>query len=306
LNNSVELNRRLNTELARFDVLALLRVLKNQGYEEQCMWFSSHNSLASPSRIIQTLVLSDTQEKKMARIELNLGLMSGGGLLPDYLRCYMNQANVDAASMIEFLQFFEHLLISHYLIQVYPEINADLFTDWNKSKQQFVVLQNMRSSCGVYWLFQTVFAEFWVVLQRKTLANEHLSSGIVMGCTTLGDQQTLGNSSHLSGEGFLLTLTLRECSGVRSFAWLQEVQWRIEYLILPFLNGIDTPFDIKVLMGASQHTLRLDGECVLGSHSLPGATDCEYKTPLYSGVVNLHETAQDTGISWGMPCRIHI
>ena len=126
----LSLEQKIADHLGDFDLIALMRLLKAEGFEASNIWFSSHNSIASQNRVIESVKL----RKDSAFIQLNLGLLASTGFLPSHIRQFMEKPEVNEQGLEIFFQLFDHLLITSYIGQLYPEINKIFFDHWPQTK----------------------------------------------------------------------------------------------------------------------------------------------------------------------------
>ena len=70
--DSSHLEKKINSQISEFDILALLRVLKHGGYNECQMYFHSYDNMASQSSLLHHVELKDDR----IDIFLNTGLLT--------------------------------------------------------------------------------------------------------------------------------------------------------------------------------------------------------------------------------------
>lgn len=315
----------IRAHLGEFDLLALLRLLKYEGFKEQDIWFSSHNSIVSQKRVIESVKL----QGNTAFIQLNLGLLAPTGILPSHIRQFMDRADIDEQALQTFFQFFDHLLVVSYLGQLYPEINQGFFTEWTHTKKCYLELQNMRSHCSLHWLFEAAFPEFTIVLRRTTIAGKKASQQQTLGRVQLGGNELL-SSSH-TAQGF--TIYLMQAAGIHPSEsnkqytdCQQQLKTRLHEWVFPWLKALTIYLDVYLCVYRHATHLKLHRQSALGCdplyipadifnfggedaplHCLTLHSGLVDRDPLYSpsianGVISSH-TAE---IVWGESCRIQL
>lgn len=325
ITSELSLEEIIRAHLGEFDLLALLRLLKYEGFTEQDIWFSSHNSIVSQKRIIESVKL----QGKTAFVQLNLGLLAPTGILPSHIRQFMDRADIDEQALQTFFQFFDHLLVVSYLGQLYPEINQGFFTEWEHTKKCYLELQNMRSHCSLHWLFESTFPEFIIILRRSTLAGKKACQQQTLGKVQLGGNEFLP-SSHIT-QGFTIYLMqASEAHGIelnkQSTDWQQQLKIRLYEWVFPWLKALMISLDIYLCVHRHPTHLKLDGQSALGCNPLYNPADVLnfggenaplHCLSLHSGLVNCDPpyspsinngctSSGTTEIVWEESCRIQL
>jgi hypothetical protein len=325
INPELSLEEIIRAHLGEFDLLALLRLLKHEGFKEQDIWFSSHNTIVSQKRVIESVRL----QGKTAFVQLNLGLLAPTGILPSHIRQFIDRADIDEQALQIFFQFFDHLLVVSYLGQLYPEINQGFFTDWTHTKKCYLELQNMRSHCSLHWLFEAAFPEFTIVLRRTTIAGKKTSQPQTLGRVQLGGNELLATSHTTQG----FTIYLMQASGAhatesnrQSTDYQQQLKTRLHEWVFPWLKALTIYLDVYLCVYRYSTHLKLHGHSTLGCDPLynpadifdlvrdeaplhclslhSGLVDCD---PLYSpSIANGANSSHIAEIVWGESCRIQL
>ena len=320
------LEQEITARLGDFDFISLLRLLKAEGFKEQDIWFSSHNSIASQKRVIESIQL----RQQYAFIEVNLGLLAPTGVLPSHIRQFMDRPDVNDQALQMFLQFFDHLLVVSYLGQLYPQINRKFFSHWEHTKTCYVTLQNMRSPCSLHWLFEYTFPEFRIILKHGVLSYRPSSHQSVLGQVQLGYDESAAQLS--SGTEFTVYLiqhpeTISNGVANNFFSWSQQLRARLYELIFPWLYPLMINLDIYLCTYHQPTHLKLHPKSTLGYEPFFGAVDrikhSEMEArlqcvPLHQGLVqdalpqqtnnasDLHHSLPTQDINWGESCRLQI
>ncbi len=298
----VGLAKQINSRLADFDLLALLRLLQMEGYKINDIWFSSHESLASQDRLVEHVKLINER----AFLSINLGLLGVHSPLPSTVFQQLDKASIKQRSLSDFLGFFDHLLILNYLGNLYPQINTDLFCDWEESNRQYLQIQNMRSRSSLYWLFQLVFPEFEITLKDNQFSNLVDSQSIYLGTLILGNESTFGGKRQLKISSLHIHLGLQREDYQPYLNWAEEALRRVEELIFPLLDGLEVYLKITFELGEHDHSLHLVPNSSLGYEILKTRELKRYQLCLHQGPVRLPQIESLNDIEWGVPCRIQV
>ena len=253
------LEQRISERLGDFDLIALLRLLKGEGIDENDIWFSSHNSIVSQKRLIESVkILQDH-----AFIEVNLGILSPTGILPGYIRQFMDRPDVDDQALQHLFKVFDHLLISSYLSQLYPEINRSFFDDWQQTKGCYLQLQNMRCECSLHWLFETAFPEFTLSLIRLNYAQKPHKVTSDLGQITLGETSQ-ATTTDFKKDSFKVMLYLRPEFISTCSNWSEVALDRLNRWVFPWLSDFSTYLEIHLFTHFYSSHLKLFERSALG------------------------------------------
>lgn len=248
----------INARLNDFDVMALLRLLKFRGFKEKNWWFSSHNNIVSQNRLIHSVSLNQDQ----VLIEMNMGILASTGIIPEHIRKFMDHPDVDDLQLQHFLALFDHILISSYLAQLYPQINSTFFGHFSQTQTLYTRLQNMRREISLHWLLNTAFPECYVDIVMAPDTETECHCRPILGRMTLGQgsdklQRALNNS-------LTVTLTLRPEWNDLDFSWQSKMQLRIREWVLPWLQDFSMKVTFMLRRPQSQNSLKLHQHSVLG------------------------------------------
>jgi hypothetical protein len=258
----------INARLNDFDILALLRLLKHHGFDEQSWWFSSHNNIVSQNRLIQSVSLKkekdedEKNKKEHVFIEMNMGLLASTGIIPEHIRKFMDHPDVDDNELQLFLTLFDHILISNYLAQIYPQINSVFFTHFAHTKACYTRLQNMRREVSLHWLLNTAFPECNIDITMAPGVENECYCRPILGKMTLGsaiDTQQKSANTELT-----VLLTLRAEWSDFKFSWQAEMQKRITEWVIPWLQDFSMKIVFYLRRPRSHNSLKLQQQSVLG------------------------------------------
>jgi hypothetical protein len=257
---SCSLEQEINSRIGDFDIISLLRLLKLHKYDEQSLWFSSHNNIASQNRLIESVNIDENQGYVF--IELNIGILASTGILPEHMRKFMDRSDVNELQLQRFFQLYDHLLILSYLGQLYPEINRSFFDDWQHTVACYTQLQNMRSKASLHWLLNTAFPEFENAIFTIVSDEGHITAETILGQMTLGQIAT--TDKEVQQLGFRFYMQLRPEWNNQPFDWQVKTKERIIEWIIPWLRDFSIEVEFYLSITRSETHLKLRQQSVLG------------------------------------------
>jgi hypothetical protein len=253
----------------RMDLASLFAALRRLGYGWEQLRFASHATLESPSRLIQSLELDD--EPRQARITLNLGLLGPQSPLPSYIFKELDAGTLDAATFFRFIGFFDHVALARLLLGIHPELDRQLFADFERTRQEELQLLNLRSTATLHWLFQELFPELAVRVEpvRKTrLLRTRL---IRLGNAEIGGEESFGGHARALGPGQRITLFSDGERAGSGRPWPMEARARLDERVLPLLGQYGVQLEVLLVIREQQSWARLHDGSHLGYEQLRGA-----------------------------------
>lgn len=276
-----QLQARVRDRAPSMDLPALLALLWWLGWHPDEVRFASPPSSMSQPGLIAGVDFAD--HPRHVKVYLNLGLLGAQSPLPSYFFRRMDEIGFDNHHFVEFIGFFDHAALTDLLHAIYPETDARLFPDWETAKWREVQLLNLRSTSTLSWLFQSVFPDLRVTLEKATVLRELEAGGLRLGAAVLGGDAVLGRRVRIpvqSRQIVLATETERAASGL---AWPAEIQERLQRIIMPILGPVGVDLDIHLEVRSHEAYARLHGQSYLGYDRVQGGEDSYRRIRIYSG-----------------------
>ena len=155
-----KLRRKVEKNIHKFDLCALLNLLQSHGFSYKDIYFLSNNSTSSPSHLCQEIHFHKTAPS--VTITLNMGLLSSGSLIPSYIEQMIDTEEVNSDQMNRFLNFFNHHLMSTFIQLSMPELNNDFFLNWKATQLQYLKLLGFESVSTLWFLMKICFPDLIV------------------------------------------------------------------------------------------------------------------------------------------------
>jgi hypothetical protein len=275
------LETRISQNSWRFDPINLLLVLIHIGYDMVDIVFCSHFSTSSQTRLIVSVEFQDSPKK--VRVTLNLGLLGGQSLLPNYLFKQVDDNNIEEQRFAKFFGFFDDRLLRRFLLAIYPEYNQSIVPNWEARKKASLQTLKLDSIANLHWLTQLIFPELQVRVEKLTL-QRHIDLGApILGKTQLGYQAVLGKIKKMPVLGKRITLISDEDNFKNNQPWPNEVELRMQKLLLPTLQGIDLDLEIWLMIRSQSTSLSLKADSYLGYENIEGDAAQIRQIRIFSG-----------------------
>ncbi len=275
------LETRISEKRAYFDPFNLLILLLHLGYSMDDIQFCSHFSNASQSRLVENIEFC--QQPKKVIIYLNLGLLGGQSVLPNYLFNQIDNETVEVEQFAQFFGYFDDRLLRRFLLAIYPELNQNLIQDWEAQKRAALFTMNLDTVTTLHWLFQQVFPELQVRLEKDTLIRQVVLNAPILGKFRLGHQTVFGKRKRLPMPGKRVTLITDEDSFTNGQPWTQEINQRLQAFIFPLLRHVGVNLEIWLLIRSQGSALRLSPTSYLGYENLYSDTLQFRRIRIFSG-----------------------
>ncbi|MDI1292495.1 MAG: hypothetical protein PSV18_07095 [Methylobacter sp.] len=260
------LETRIVQNIWRFDPISLLKLLAHLGYDIDEILFCSTFGACSQSRLLESIEFRHSPRKVV--ITLNLGLLGGQSVLPNYLFKQVHNNTIDAQRFAEFFGYFDDRLLRRFLLAIYPEFDETIFQNWETRKKSAVHTLRLDSIATLHWLTQLVFPELQVRVEKVTLQRSIDLGSPILGKSRLGYQTVFGKIKKLPVPGKQITLITDEDSFTKEQTWPHEIERRLQKLIFPVLQGVDLHLEIWLMIRTQGSYLGLKQNSYLGYENL--------------------------------------
>ena len=258
-----DLEKKISDKIHEFDIISLLRLLMSINYRKDEIRFRGHNSICSQSGLIQGIEFKKEPVRE-AVITLNLGLLSAQSPLPSYFRKKIDSSITGGRQFDEFIGYIDHNLIWNYIRNLYPEINRFYFLSWELTKRRYLEALDLKSCNTLHWLFQTVFPEIGVKVEKVLLSLEMQTVPIRLGESALGSNTAFGSKSQVPIHGRCITLCSEEDSTDTKVSWPWEIKNRLKTLVFPLLRPTGIDLEINLILKSQKRWAKLHPETYLG------------------------------------------
>lgn len=266
-----------------FEVPALLRALRAAGYSDDAIDLRSNPSLGFSPSLVESVEFLDPPASggpaplraperstergaprglergterapergsgRRAVITLNRGLLSNQGPLPSYFLELL--AEQRESLMCQFLWLFDDRLLRAYYLSREPERNRALVSDVAQVLGDLLRLLRLSSPHGLHWLFQAVFPEVEVHVQRSPSTRTLEVTRTRVAASELGAGSALLGYSSIPAGGMIVTLFANESRTPQGRLWGDESAERLRRYVLPQLRG--TELLMTVILSVRDH-----------------------------------------------------
>ena len=250
--------REVERRARRFDLKALLDLLRAHGYQHHELLYESSHGGSSSSSIIEGVRFEHTP-RRLVYITLNLGLLGDSSLLPSYFFETIEKTS-DPDVFFDFIRYFDHRLLAGLVRSLYPEDDDLMFRDWGKAKEQFVKMLGMGSTCTLQWLLQLYFPELRVQVHRKSFSTTTVSHAFRPGDSQLDGTGVLGRIYTSAESGFVADLVAEEEENARGKSWAKVVKNRLNDRVLPLLEPYRLPLVVRLRVMVHASWLKVESK----------------------------------------------
>ena len=274
--------RKIASRIHDFDIISLLELLEYLGYHPEEIYFRSHLSTSSQPSLIHGIEFRDEPTRSVLII-VNLGLLSAQSPLPSYFLKKLDAGYINAQAFVDFIGYFDHFLIKNYLLSIYPEMNKRFFPDRQVTKSRFLELLDLRSCSTLHWLFELVFPELGVCVEKIALGRQLRSAPIRLGETILGTDAIFGAKASSPVQGRRVTLFSEFESTDRGEPWPREIEQRLTDPVFPILRSIGMDLEIVLVIRAQKTWAKLHSESYLGYDKIRGGEEDYRRITIFTG-----------------------
>lgn len=276
----VKKQKRIIENIKRFDICSLLKVLWEMGYQTHEIHYESNADCSSRSSLCEGITFSEMEPK--VRIILNLGLLAVNSPLPHFFRKKMDSGSIDPILFARYLNFFDHHLINNLLMMSMPDFNTTLFSNWQKTKTDYLKLLDFNSTGTLWHLFQACFPELTVKILKAPRLFRQNSSSVILGTTHLGVDSFLGKKIVQTTPSYKFILVGEETTTDLEVPWPVEIRRRLKRMIFSILQRTHIHFRVIFILKNRNEIARLAPSTQLG-YCMLGKSKESLKLLLFSG-----------------------
>jgi len=250
----------------RFDPINLITLLNYIGYSMNDISFRSHYSNCSQSHLVQDIKFYNAP--KGVVITLNMGLLGGQSALPSYFFDKINTESFEGDKFTGFFGYFDDRLLRRFLFAVYSELDQTFVQSWETRKRAELYTLKLDSIVTLQWLFQLVFPELQVRVDKAPLKRSLTLQSPILGKLTLGHQTVFGKKKELSVLGKCITLITDDEYFTNNNPWTHEINMRLESLLFPILYTVGLSLEIWLVIRSQGTSLSLKQNSYLGYENI--------------------------------------
>ena len=288
--NVIALEKKVATQVRRFSIEALIEQVLRLGYRPEDIRFRSIHSYVSQPSLVRKIKFRRMPRKRVT-VYVNFGLLSAQSPLPSYFFRQLDSGSLDNDSFEDFLAYFDHQIIKDYLLSLYPELNRRLFKDWEQTKNHYLSLIDLRAPSSLKWLFDLVFPELEVKVEKAILGRGLTNEPIVLGQTKIGSDAVFGRQTKVPVHGVRVTLISEIEQFALSAPWPEEIKRRLEQDVYPKLRTVGMDIEILLVIKSQKSFAKLHVESYLGYDKIRGGSENYRRIKIFSGHL------QETGVA---------
>lgn len=217
-----------------FTLPALLDALLALGLRAQEVIFRSNPSHSHQAFLVHSVEFLSAPRR--AAVTLNIGMLAAQSPLPSYFFSALESGEYDSDAILLVLHLIDHPLLRERARAEYPERDRRTFHDWEQIKGLLLRLVALPSPSSLHWLFQRVFPELAVRVERILDMQPLSTDQVIIGTTGLGESRALGGQLQLRTGALAVSLYCEEATTPAGRSWTREAAARLERHILPLLR----------------------------------------------------------------------
>ena len=224
----------------RFELPALLRVLRRRGYAAEDIWFESARGASASPGLIDSLRFEGSPRRAIVR--LTAGLLGVDGPLPSYFRRFAEQVS-DPRPYLAFVRFFDHVVATSASYTAYP---TDGVAQGSPLARAYQVIAGARSPARVHALLRAIVPELPVEVVPAILAGREANAAARLGAAWLDGTAVVGWSRRTEVMGLVARLHAEVEHDDRGRAWVEVVRERCARVLVPLLRRGARAVEVRV------------------------------------------------------------
>ena len=276
---------RVKQDAQRFDLLPLVRLLLQSGYDYEEILFESSSEGRSAA-----LVRAVTFRKRPIRsvlITVEIGLLGDNSLLPSYFLRIAEQSP-NAAQFYDFLRFFDHTLIENLFRGLHPEFGG-AYHSWRGILASILRMARPASPGTLHWIFQLYFPELSVRVSRRRVRQLSDVHAFHTGRSRLDGSGILGRIYAAEVAGLQVDLIAPDQVDQSGREWSDVVLARLDHQLFPLLAPFRLPLVVRLVILAHASWAHVDDPLAveqgfLGYDRLRDKVEVKHTTVMFDGV----------------------
>ena len=264
--NNDALEQQIVDNIWRFDPLSLIILLNHLDYKMEDILFCSHFSACSQSRLVESIEFRHAPKK--AVVTLNLGLLGGQSVLPNYFFKQIDNEKVEEEQFAAFFGYFDDRILRRFLFAIYSELDQTFAQSWEERKRAEIYTLKLDNLNTLQWLAELVFPELQIRVKKIKLERSVILRPPILGKLNLGHQTVFGKKKNLLVVGKQITLIADEENFTNGKPWSQEINLRLENLIFPILKLVGIDLEIWLVIRSQSTSLSLKQDSYLGYENI--------------------------------------
>lgn len=224
----------------RFELPALLRVLRRHGYAPEDIWFESARGAPASPGVIDGLRFEG--EPRRAIVRLSVGLLGSDGPLPSYFRRFSEELS-DPRPFLAFVRFFDHVVASNLSYVAHP---ADGVAHGSPLARAYQLLGGARSPARVHALLRAIVPELALEVFPATLAQRESHPAARLGDARLDGTALVGRSRRTEIAGLVARLSAEVEHDDAGRPWSDVVRERCERVLAPLVRRGARTLEIRL------------------------------------------------------------
>jgi hypothetical protein len=246
----------------RFELPALLRLLRRRGFGPEAVFFESVRGAPASPGLIDSLRFDDAPRRVVVR--LNAGLLAPDGPLPGYFRRFAEDV-ADPRPFLAFLRFFDHVVANNLSYVAHP---ADGVAHGSLLPRAYQTIAGARSPARLHALARAIVPELPLEVFAATLRRRDPNAAACLGVARLDGTALMGFSQVTSAAGFVVRWHAESETDERRRPWIDVVRARCERLLVPLLRRGARPVELRLRFASYAGRATIDRSGQLGREPL--------------------------------------
>lgn len=277
-----KIQQKIAQNIKKFDLCALLKLLRTLGYQRANVIFEGNTNQASYNSLCHAIYFDE--DPRRARIVVNIGLLGPLSPLPSFFQNLVDREDVDSTRFISYLNFFNHRLIDNFIRMTLPETHENLFSSWKQTQLNYLSLLGFESVSTLWFLMKICFPDLVVEVKKNPQIIKLQTSSLVLGRDVIGYNSYLGNRFKQTLSSYKITFSTEDELSDVGTPWPIEINRRLVELIYPILKKTDLHFSIVLKIKNKFNYLTLGSKTYLGFDRV-GKSSHPFQLLLYYGLI---------------------
>jgi len=242
----------------RFELPALLRVLRRRGYGPEDVLFESVRGAPESPGMVDSLRFEESPRRVTVR--LSAGLLAPDGPLPSYFARFVEQL-ADPRPYLAFLRFFDHVVAANLSYVASP---VDGMAHGSPLARAYQTIGGARSPARIHALLRAIVPELALEVFPATLVRREPNDPARLGAARLDGTAIVGWSQLTAAVGLVARFHAELEHDDRGTPWVDLVRQRCARVLEPLLRRGGRTVEIRLRVTSYGGRAQLGGGAQLG------------------------------------------
>lgn len=285
---------RISRKARQFDLVALVRLLKRDGFDARDIFIESNPDGGSGATLIERVTFDPGRARRVT-IVVNMGLLGSTSPLPSYFLQLIDKAE-DPDAYEAFIHYFDNVVLRELVNAIAPDEDVRLWGERDVTKRSYFGMMGVNSVTTLAQIFRWYFPELRSLVRRHAFKRSTAAHAFRTGVSHLDGTGVVGRLYESDAEGFMVELFAEDEVNGTGQAWPHLVRERLEKHVLPRLDVVRMPMTVALTVLTHESWAKLQFEGYLGWERVVADSEGGHRMLIFSGFTGIAAAGREAHV----------